>query len=181
MNLKGQVVGINEISFGLSGAIPGNLAQAVAHQLMEKGHVSRSWLGVEVQPLLKEDKGDRGVLIGGVVADSPAAKAGFESGDVLVRLADKNVLVRYAEEIPLLNQMVADLPIGQEFEAIVVRDGKEKTLKVRTTEREPSQPKTFELKQWGITVRDISALAEREMKLKSRDGVIVTSLRRGVQ
>jgi serine protease Do len=179
VNLKGQVVGINEISFGLSGAIPGNLAQAVAHQLMEKGHVSRSWLGVEVQPLLKEDKGDRGVLIGGVVADSPAAKAGFESGDVLVRLADKNVLVRYAEEIPLLNQMVADLPIGQEFEAIVVRDGKEKTLKVRTTEREPSQPKTFELKQWGITVRDISALAEREMKLKSRDGVIVTSLRPG--
>ena len=176
VNLKGQVVGINEISFGLSGAIPGNLAQAVAHQLMEKGHVSRSWLGVEVQPLLKEDKSDRGVLIGGVAADSPAAKAGFESGDVLVRLADKNVLVRYAEEIPLLNQMVADLPIGQEFEAIVLRDGKEKTLKARTSEREPSQPKTFELKQWGITVRDISALAEREMKLKSRDGVIVTSL-----
>jgi serine protease Do len=179
VNLKGQVVGINEISFGLSGAIPGNLAQAVAHQLMEKGHVSRSWLGVEIQPLLKEDKDDRGVLIGGVVADSPAAKAGFASGDVLVRLAGKGVLVRYAEEIPLLNKMVADLPIGQEFEAVVLRDGKEKTLKVRTSEREPSQPKTFELKQWGITVRDISALAEREMKLKSRDGVIVTSLRPG--
>jgi serine protease Do len=179
VNLKGQVVGINEISFGLSGAIPGNLAQAVAHQLMEKGHVSRSWLGVEIQPLLKEDKGDRGVLIGGIVEDSPAAKAGFASGDVLVRLAGKDVLVRYAEEIPLLNQIVADLPIGQEFEATVLRDGEEKTLKVSTTEREPSQPKTFELNQWGITVRDISALAEREMKLKSRAGVIVTSLRPG--
>jgi serine protease Do len=179
VNLKGQVIGINEISFGLSGAIPGNLAQAVAHQIMEKGHVSRSWLGVEIQPLLKEDKEDRGVLIGGVVEDSPAAKAGFASGDLLVRVAGKDVLVRYAEEIPLLNQMVAGLPVGQEFEAIVLRDGKEKTLKVRTTEREPSQPKTFELKQWGITVRDISALAEREMKLKSRAGVIVTSLRSG--
>ena len=179
VNLKGQVIGINEISFGLSGAIPGNLAQAVARQLTEKGRVSRSWLGVEIQPLLKEDKEDRGVLIGGVVEDSPAARAGFESGDVLVRLAGKDVLVRYAEEIPLLNQKVADLPVGQEFEAIVLRDGKEKTLKVRTTEREASQPKTFELKQWGITVRDISALAEREMKLKSRDGVIVTSVRPG--
>jgi len=179
VNLKGQVIGINEISFGLSGAIPGNLAQAVAHQLMEKGHVSRSWLGVEIQPLLKEDKDDRGVLIGGVVEDSPAARAGFASGDVLVRVAGKPVFVRYAEEIPLLNQMLADLPIGREFEAVVLRDGKEKTLKVRTTEREPSQPKTFELKQWGITVRDISALAEREMKLKSRDGVLVTSVRSG--
>jgi serine protease Do len=179
VNLKGQVIGINEISFGLSGAIPGNLAQAVAHQLMEKGHVSRSWLGVEIQPLLKEDKEDRGVLIGGVVEDSPAAKAGIASGDVLVRLAGKDVLVRYAEEIPLLNQMVADLPVGQEFEAVVLRDGKEKTLQGRTTEREQSQPKTFELNQWGITVRDISALAEREMKLKSRAGVLVTSLRPG--
>ncbi len=179
VNLKGQVVGINEISFGLSGAIPGKLAQSVARQLMEKGHVSRSWLGVEIQPLLKEDKDDRGVLIGSVVANSPAARAGFESGDVLVRLAGKDVLVRYAEEVPLLNQIVADLPIGQEIEAVVVRDGKEKTLKARTTEREPSQPKTFELKQWGITVRDISALAAREMKLKSRDGVIVTSVRPG--
>jgi len=67
---------------------------------------------VEIQPLLKEDKEDRGVLIGGVVEDSPAAKAGFASGDVLVRVAGKPVFVRYAEEIPLLNQMVADLPIG---------------------------------------------------------------------
>ena len=119
------------------------------------------------------------MLIGGVVEDSPAAKAGIASGDVLVRLAGKDVLVRYAEEIPLLNQMVADLPVGQKFEAVVLRDGKEKTLQGRTTEREQSQPKTFELNQWGITVRDISALAEREMKLKSRAGVLVTSLRPG--
>ena len=179
VNLKGQVIGINEISFGLSGAIPGNLAQAVAHQLMEKGKVSRSWLGIEIQPLLKEDKVDRGALIGGVVEDSPAAKAGMESGDILVKVAGKDVLVRYAEEIPLLNQMIAGLPVGEEFEAVVLRDGKEKTLKVRTTEREPSQPETFELKQWGITARDISAMVEREMKLKSRNGVLVTSLRPG--
>ena len=56
VNLKGQVIGINEISFGLSGAIPGNLAQRVARQIIDKGKVSRSWLGVEIQPLLKEDK-----------------------------------------------------------------------------------------------------------------------------
>ena len=57
VNLKGQVIGINEISYGLSGAIPGNLAQNVARQLIEKGSVSRSWLGVEIQPLLKERQG----------------------------------------------------------------------------------------------------------------------------
>jgi serine protease Do len=179
VNLKGEVIGINEISYGLSGAIPGNLAQNVARQLIEKGSVSRSWLGVEIQPLLKSDKEERGVLISDVVEDSPAAKADIQSGDLLVRLAGKNVLVRYSEEIPLLNQMVASLPVGQEIEAVIVHDGKGKSVKLRTAEREQTERKTFELKQWGITVRDISALAAREMKLKSRDGVIVTSVRPG--
>ena len=179
VNLKGEVVGINEISFGLSGAIPGNLAQDVAHQLIDQGRVSRSWLGLEIQPLLKSDQDKRGVLVSDVVEGSPAAKAGIQSGDILMRLAGKDVLVRYAEEIPLLNQMAADLPVGQEVEAVVVHDGKERAVKLRTVEREQVEPKTVELKQWGITARDISALAAREMKLKSRDGVIVTSVRPG--
>jgi serine protease Do len=179
VNLKGQVIGINEISFGLSGAIPGNLARRVAQELIDKGHVSRSWLGIEIQPLLKEDKESRGVLISDVVEDSPAAKAGMHSGDILTKIAGKDVLVRYAEELPLLNQIVAALPVGQDVEVVVEQDGKEKTLKVRTAEREQTERKTFELKQWGITARDISALAAREMKLKSRDGVLVTSTRPG--
>jgi len=179
VNLKGQVIGINEISFGLSGAIPGNLAQRVAHQLIEKGKVSRSWLGVEIQPLLKEDKGNRGVLISNVLDDSPAGKAGIHSGDILVKIAGRDVLVRYTEEIPLLNQMVANLPAGHEIEVVVERDGQEKTLKLVTVEREQPQRQQFELKQWGMTARDISALAARELKLKSLDGVIVTSIRPG--
>ena len=179
VDMKGQVVGINEISFGLSGAIPGNLAQHVARQLIDKGRVSRSWLGVEIQPLLRKDKEERGVLISDVVDNAPADKAGIQSGDVLLKIAGKDVLVRYAEEIPLLNQMVSELPVGQEFEAVIERGGKVKTLKISTAEREQIQRKTFELKQWGITVRDISALAARELRLKCRDGVIVTSTRPG--
>ena len=179
VNLRGEVIGINEISFGLSGAIPGNLAQRVARQLIEKGKVSRSWLGVEIQPLLKQDKENRGVLISNVLDDSPAGRAGIHSGDIMVKIAGRDVLVRYAEEIPLLNQMVANLPVGQEIEAVVERDGQPKTLKLVTAEREHSQRQQFELRQWGMTARDISALAARELKLKSLDGVIVTSIRPG--
>jgi serine protease Do len=179
VNLDGQVIGINEISFGLSGAIPGNLAQNVARQLIEKGNVSRSWLGLEIQPLLKDSQADRGALISDVVDGSPAAQAGIESGDLLLRLAGKDVLVRYAEEIPLLNQRAAGLPVGQEIELVVLHNSRERTVNVRTAEREQVQRKTVELKQWGVTARDISALAAREMKLKSRDGVIVTSVRPG--
>ena len=109
----------------------------------------------------------------------PPAKAGVHSGDILMKIAGRDVLVRYAEETPLLNQMVADLPVGQEVELVVLRDGQEKTLKLTTAEREQIQRKQFELKQWGITARDISALAARELKLKSTNGVIVTSIRPG--
>ena len=52
VNLRGEIVGINEIRFGLSGAIPGNLAHGVAEGLIAHGKIKRSWLGLDVQPLL---------------------------------------------------------------------------------------------------------------------------------
>jgi serine protease Do len=179
VNLKGEVIGVNEISLGLGGAIPSNLARDVAEQIIAKGRVSRSWLGIEVQPLLKGSELAHGVLVSGVIEDSPAAQAGFKSNDILVRLDDKDISVRFDEEIPLLNLMVAAMPIGKEVEAVVLRDGKQTTLKVRTAEREPVDPKQHELKQWGMTVRNISFFTAKEMKLEDRKGVLVTSIRSG--
>src|SRR5437016_7722181 len=75
VNLRGEIIGINEISFGLGGAIPGNLARSVAGQIMTGGRIQRSWLGIDAQPLFKHAKGEHGVLISGVLEDSPAAKA----------------------------------------------------------------------------------------------------------
>lgn len=83
-NLRGEIVGINEISFGLGGAIPGNLAKTVAFDLIARGKITRSWLGIDPQPLFKEWKSARGVLIAGVQDHSPAAKAGLLPGDILL-------------------------------------------------------------------------------------------------
>src|SRR5262245_59145930 len=89
VNLKGEIIGINEISFGLSGAIPGDLARAVAQELIAKGKILRSWLGVDVQPLFKHTDGERGILIAGVLEESPADKAGLQAGDRMLRLNGK--------------------------------------------------------------------------------------------
>ena len=179
VNLSGEVIGVNEISLGLGGAIPSNLARDVADRIIANGRVSRSWLGVEIQPLLKGTENARGVLVSGVVEDSPAALAGFKSNDILLRLDGKDVSVRFDEEIPLLNLMITAMPIGQEVEAVVLRDAKELTLKVRPAEREPVDLKQYELKQWGMTVRNISFLTSKEMKLDDRRGVLVTTIRQG--
>ena len=60
VNLAGEVVGVNEISLGLAGAIPADLAREVSAALIREGRVRRSWIGLDVQPRLKNDRlGDR--------------------------------------------------------------------------------------------------------------------------
>src|SRR5437867_4604403 len=86
VNLHGEIVGINEIRFGLSGAIPGNLARTIVEELIARGKIRRSWLGIDVRPLFKQGKGERGVLISGVISDSPASQAGLQAGELLLRV-----------------------------------------------------------------------------------------------
>jgi serine protease Do len=179
VNLRGEIIGINEIRMGLAGAIPANLANEVARQLIANGKVQRSWLGIEVQARLKSVDITNGVFVSNVLPGTPADKAGLKPQDTITRLNGKEVNVRFDEEIPLFNQTVSEIPIGKEIEAIVLRGGQPFTFKITTTEREPAQPKTRELKQWGMTVRNISFLAAKELKLNNTRGVLITSVRPG--
>jgi serine protease Do len=179
INLRGEIVGINEISFGLAGAIPGNLAQSVAGQLMARGKIQRSWLGFDVQPLFKHSKEQHGVLVGGVLENSPADKAGFKPGDLLLRLDKTATDVRFDEQMPDFMKVITSLTNGKEVPAVIKREGKEITLHVVPAERGEIYPKQEELKQWGLTVRNLSFLLAREMKRPGWDGVLVTSVRPG--
>jgi serine protease Do len=179
VNLHGRIIGINEISYGLGGAIPGNLAQSVAKEIMAKGRVRRSWLGLDAQPLFKRTQDKHGVLISGVIENSPADKAGFKPGDLLLRLGNVATDVRFEEQMADLMWRLASLAIGKEVTAVVKRDGKEVSLHPVPIEREEAFPKEHELKTWGLTVRDFSSLLAEEMKRLTLDGVLVTSVRPG--
>jgi len=179
VNVKGQIVGVNEISVGLGGAIPASLARQVAEQIIKLGKVQRAWIGIGVQPLLEGSAQDRGVLVNGALPGSPGAAAGFKCGDILIKLAGNDISVRYQEQIPIFNQMVASLPIGQEVEAVILRDGKEETLKVTTKDRPEAQFLPHEFRAWGICASNISFVKAREMKRARQDGVLVRSVRPG--
>jgi serine protease Do len=181
VNTEGKIVGINEISLGLAGAIPGNLAKSVAEQLTKNGKVVRAWIGLEVQPLLKASQIRNGVLVSGTVAGSPSDKAGFKPGDLLTKLAGKEVSVKFPEEMPLFNQYIASLPVGQEIEAVVLRGGAETTLRLTTTEREKAEDKVKEFKSMGVCVTNISTAIAREPKRKDTNGILVVSIRPGGQ
>ncbi len=176
VNDDGLIVGINEISVGLAGAIPSNLASDVVRQLIANGKVTRSWLGIEVQPLLRSSGIDKGILVSGVIDGSPAKKAGFMPGDILTSLDGREVSARFREETPLFNQYVATIPVGKTVEAKILRDGHGQTLNVTTEARARAIEKESEVRSWGICGTNITFILRKEMQLDSQDGVIVTSV-----
>jgi serine protease Do len=178
VNLAGEVVGINEISVGLAGAIPADLARGVAGELSRRGEVRRSWLGLDVQALIP-GTGDRGALVAGVVPGSPAEKAGLRPGDVLVAFQGAAVTILHAEELPAFNRRVLETPVGARVELAFLRDGREQRATATTVERGSAQGAELELRTWGVTVRDLSLLAARERRREPRSGVLVTGVRSG--
>lgn len=179
VDLDGRVIGVNEISLGLSGAIPSGIARVVADQIIAEGRVTRSWFGFDVQPRLKSSGLTRGALVSGVMEGSPAEAAGLRPDDILVEFAGEKVSVQFDEEIPLFNRLAMGVPIGQEVTAVALRNGKQVTLKLRAAPREPPEFRQRELKEWGITAKNISFVAAKELRLGSRDGVLVMSTRPG--
>ncbi len=181
VNLQGEIVGVNEVGIGsLGGAIPGNLAQAVSKELIANGRMMRSWIGLDVQPLLKSMADAKGVLVKEIMPDSPASKAGIKPGDLITNYGDSTIMdSRAAEDLPLFHRLILMTPIGSTVAITGMRDGKPMTWQVTTVHREPREAREVESKPWGLTVRDITLYAALEDQRKDRNGVIVDSVRAG--
>jgi len=179
VNLAGEIVGVNELGLGLAAAIPGNLAKAAADQLIRAGKPSRSTLGIVIQPLLKSSGRKAGVLVSGVVPGSPAEKAGFKPGDVILSYNGTPVTARFAEDLPVFNRMVFATPVGSTVKVLVDRDGKKTTLEVTTKHRQRARADLHEMKEWGMAARDLTEFDAKVLKRESTDGVLVASIRPG--
>ncbi|MCE4537767.1 trypsin-like peptidase domain-containing protein [Pelomonas sp. P7] len=143
VDADGRLVGINTAIFSRSGgslgigfAIPVDVARQVASALLKDGVVARGWIGVQTRELtpelaeaLKLDEA-RGVLIGGVVADAPAARAGIKPGDVLTRIGGHAV----ATPADLLASVAALKP-HSEVEVAVQRAGKALSFRLDVDQR----------------------------------------------
>ena len=189
VNLEGEVIGINARAVTVFGenvgfAIPINLVHEVADQIIQFGGPRRSWLGVNWQPIKAFAESGapdsaRGVLVGGVVPNSPASRAGIRAGDVLVSYDGRPVTVRFEEELPPFRKLEADTPVGKQIPITVLRDGKTLDLSVLTTARKTAEAEDFECSEWGFTVRAINEEIARERNLAQSKGVIVTGTKRG--
>lgn len=147
VNATGEVVGMNTAIIsgaqGLGFAIPIETAQRVAQQLISTGKAQHPYLGIQMVNLtpqtrqqiasnstLKFDlKVDRGVLAIDIVAGSPAAAAGFQPGDVIQKMGDREVLTTET-----VQQIVQASPLGTPLPVQVDRNGKTLTLQVAPAE-----------------------------------------------
>ncbi|MFN4777360.1 MAG: HhoA/HhoB/HtrA family serine endopeptidase, partial [Pseudanabaena sp.] len=143
LNQNGEVIGVNTAIIqgaqGLGFAIPIETAQRIAKQIIEKGTVSRAYLGIQmvtvdanVKKQVNQDtefgikiSEDKGVLITRVVDDSPAAKAGAKRGDVITKFNDKEILT--ADQV---TQLVEDRAVGDKINMEVKRNGQTIALSV---------------------------------------------------
>jgi serine protease DegS len=141
----GQLVGVNTAIVSRSGgyqgigfAIPVSLAKGIMKQIIEQGHVSRGWLGVEIRqvpPALVESlglAGRRGVLVAEVLRDGPANRAGVQPGDVILAIDDRAV----QNTRDALNT-IAERPPGSTLRLNLVRDGRSQQIRVQVAERPP--------------------------------------------
>ena len=138
-NLDGEVVGVNSQIYsrtggfmGLSFAIPIDVAMQVVDQLKSQGHVSRGWLGVQVQDVTRElaesfgMKKPQGALVSRVLDKSPAQGAGIQVGDVIVEFNGQEVV-----SSATLPPMVGAAKVGETAVIKLIRQGSDKEVKVR--------------------------------------------------
>jgi serine protease Do len=176
VNLDGEIVGINEISFGLAGAIPGNLARSIADTLIAHGHVTRSWIGLDIQPRIG-DADLTGVLVSSVADRSPAQAAGLAAGDVLLSVNGTPLDVKYAEQLPPANQLLFGLPIGKPAAFVVRRGAGRLTLPVVPVERPAAESTPADVASWGMVAANMTDLEARDLGRETTDGVRVVSVK----
>lgn len=201
-NENGEVIGINTAiisptggSIGIGFAIPASLATNIVDQLVRFGETRRGWLGVRIQQLtdeLAESLGmdePQGALVAQVIPGGPAEEGGLEDGDVILRFAG-----RIVPEMRDLPRIVADTPVGDTVDVVVLRRGEEISLEVLVGRLEDAEQaalrtdggdsgddtadeKTGAL---GLTISPLTQALREEYSIgESIEGVVITDVEAG--
>ncbi|MHB8523259.1 MAG: trypsin-like peptidase domain-containing protein [Limisphaerales bacterium] len=191
VNIDGEVIGINTLIRGLHTgigfAVPSNLAHEVADRLIADGKFTRSWLGVKIATLseYKEYKNlvdgvNNGVVITGIMPDSPAAQSNLTLEDVVIAVDGKPVAT--AQD---LKNEIRLKRINQSVSLEVIRDGKRAQAKVKIGEMPEEtvvasrrQPRADEavVNNLGLKVQTATRELAEQFSVEMASGVMVTEV-----
>lgn len=179
VNIRGEVIGVNTRGgSGMSFASPSNLARTIVDALREHGRVPRTDVGINFKTIERTGF-DRGIFVDSVARDGPAAQAGIEPGDVVLSIDGEPLTVGFAEQIPPVMYDLAHREPGSTVTFEILRAGEPLTVDVVAEAMNPDFGDQVALREWGITVQEITPFMARVRRLGSHDGVMVTSTRSG--
>ncbi len=193
VNLRGEVIGINTAissrdggNNGVGFAVPSNLAYWVSDQLIANGQVKRSYLGVSIQPVnyeLSTQLGvapKSGVAVTNVFPDTPAAKTGMKTGDVIVKF--DGISVTTPQQLQLA---VERSPMGKSLTVDVIRDGKAIELTYQpeaapgdfgATTSPTMKSEGIKMNSLGLEVSDLSKDIAKQLGMENQMGVVITGV-----
>jgi serine protease Do len=183
LNINGELIGINTAIYskaqGIGFAIPINTAKRIVSDLIRYGEVIPAWIGITIQDI-DEDlarylkaSAVHGVLVKKAEPVGPARKAGIREGDILISINTSNI----ASEKDFHRAMIALSP-GEKIDITVWREGKTKTLSVKTSAfpRELALDLAYDL--LGISVEDLSTKNRYMYKALAKQGVLISDVNR---
>ena len=194
VNLRGEIVGVNSAIFSQSGgyqgigfAVPINMASKIMKDLIDKGSVSRGWLGVGIQDVSQDLakafklKNTKGSLITAVMENTPAQRAGMLKGDVVVRINDK--LIQNSNH---LRNEIANAGAFTEIDLELIREGKSINIKLKLDERPQNvgrvkmtpqlTPAVEQVELLGMTVEALTDGNAEKLGVKPGSGVLISKI-----
>lgn len=191
VNLNGEIVGINtaiatnssEGYLGIGFAIPSNMARYVVDEIKDKGHVSRGYLGVNLQSIdynlaqaFNLEKIE-GALVTNVQKNSPADTAGMKAEDVILKYDNHPI-----ENASTLSNAIYMLHPGTKIVLTVLREGKTIQIPIEVIQYPDEEPKSnegYEKTQVGIEVDNLTPELAQSLGYNDMKGVIVTKVQTG--
>ena len=198
-NMDGDVVGVNTAiisptggSIGIGFAVPSETVMTVIDQLKQYGEMHRGWLGVNVSTVTEDlatqlgVKENTGAHVASVAPTGPAAKAGIESGDVILKFDGKDI-----SSMRGLPRVVAQTPVGKSVDVEYMRKGQKRVAKVvvaRLSEEEATladttggsgigNDKSEEKKLMGMKLSPLNEQLRKKYTLKDTvKGVVITEI-----
>jgi Do/DeqQ family serine protease len=187
----GELVGINSQimspsggSIGIGFAIPSNMAENVMSQLVSTGHVHRGMLGVSAQAMTSDMAKSlglssvRGAIVADVTPESPAAKAGIQEGDVILKVNGQTI-----DDSNDLRNRISSMAPGSHVDLSIQRNGQAKDVSVTLAETTPasaeaaSTPTRTSESTLGLTVEAMTPEIARQLRVPAgTTGVAVTDI-----
>ena len=183
LNINGELIGVNTAIYakaqGIGFAIPINTAKRIVSDLIRYGEVIPAWIGITVQDIdadlarYLKASAIKGVLVKKAEKSGPAGKAGIREGDIILSIKTRDII----SEKDFHRAMIAH-SAGEKIDITIWRNGKTKTVSVKTSVFPKELALDLAYNLLGISVENLSTKNRYTYKAMAKQGVLISDLNR---